>query len=227
MHRLKPHRLSLLLLAGTVLVTLGVALLYLYLAEVDEVGVWYSVFGALLSLLTLLPIFFGLGAALRFAAVGNLRTGIRILAAILAATFVYQTLVTMLDYLIYYDYLFWAALLFGLLGGLISGALYNGLLMLILFSIAYLLFMRKENDARGSIGYASAAVIIGYLLYRIIQETVSVLTFLSEHFWIANRSEIISFILYYAFDLLLAAAAYLFLRLGRRFAPRLVPFSFT
>ncbi len=222
MHRLKQRHLSLLLLAGTVLVTLGVALLYLYLADADSVGVWSAVFGALLSLLTPLPIFFGLGAALRLSADGELRSGIRLLWVILAATFVYQTLVSVFDYLLYYDYAPWAAVLFGLLGGIISGALHNGLLLLILFTVPYLLFMHRESDIQRGIGYASAAVIIGYLLYLLIQQTVSVIDFLSEHFWIANRGEVLSFVLYYAFDFLIAAAAYVFLRLGRRFSHRLV-----
>ena len=220
MNRLKPWQLSLLLLAGIVLATLGAALLYLYLVEADTVGAWSALSGILFQLLTLLPIFFGLGAALRLASRGELGRAIRLLAIILAAVFVTQTLIAFFDYLFYSDYVLWAAILFGLLGGLITGALHNGLLLAVLFFIPYLLFLRGESDGARGVHYATLAATVGYLLYRLIQQTVNMLVFLSEHFWIANRGEILSFVLYYLFDILLAAAAYFFLRFGRKASAR-------
>ncbi len=216
MQRLIRRRTSLLLLAAITALTVGLALLYLYLCDTDTVGVWTAVTNLLLDLAILFPIFFGLSVAFRRAAQGNLRSAVGLLGLVLAASFTHQSVIAFFDYLIYSGFVAWAAVLFGLLGGLISGLLHTALLLTILFSIPYLLFLRGENDAERGILYAGIAASIGYLLYRLLQEAVSILTFLSEHLWIANRSEILSFVLYSAFDILLSAAAFGFFLLARR-----------
>lgn len=205
-------------LLGLALLTDALGLLYLYLEGADTVGVWVSVSDVLLQLMILLPIFCGIGAALSLAVHHDVARGARLLLSVLLAAFVYQTVISFLDYLLFYSYEAWAAILFGLLGGLVSGLVHNGLLLAILFGVPYLIFLRGKG--RDGVSYAALAASVGYLLYRIVQRTVDILLFLSEHFFIANRSEIVSFFLYYLFDIALSCAAYGFIRLGIHLAER-------
>ncbi len=203
-------------LLGIALLTDALGLLYLYLQGADTVGVWASVSDVLLQLMIILPIFCGIGAAFWLAARLDTARGVKLLSLVLLSCFVYQTVIAFLDYLLFYDYELWAAILFGLLGGLVGGALHDALLLAILFGVPYLIFLRKPSD--GSVSYATIAAAVGYLVYQIAERTVDMLLFLSEHFWIANRSEIISLFFYYLFDIALSAAAYGFIRLGIRLA---------
>ena len=196
------------------IVTAACGVLYLYLEGVDTVGVWVAVSDVVLQILILFPVFCGIGAAFSLSVRGFGARSVRLLFLVLLGCFTYQSLVTMLDYLLFLDYELWAAVLFGLLGGVVSGILYNGLLLVLLFGAPYLLFLR--NKKHSSVPYAAAACSVGYLLFRIVQRTVDVLLFLSEHLWIANRSEIVSFVIYYLYDFVLAAVAYGFVRFGIR-----------
>ena len=215
----KSHRrlilLSVLLGAEAVLVAFGY--LSTYLQIYDDKGVLATVTYVLQQLLSQAPLFAAVGIALCRARLFGLASAFSLLLPLLPFTFLYQLALTFLDYYFLQDELLGTGILLGVMNGLGAGILMNAILFTLLLLLPYLLFLRTEQGRRqGGAVYAAITAAICVLVYGLIEEAVALVVYLSEHFWIIYRAEVVSFILFCLLRVALAAFCFAAVRIADR-----------
>lgn len=187
-------------------------------------GFWYVFLYILLHLLFVSFEFFELARAFVFSVRSRLIDAARArFGAILVCT-LYQFLAAFLDYELLKNYEVWDAFRIAFLSSILDGLIVESVLLLAYFFIPWLLFLRGADKTTpppslrtaSPLLYAGIAAAVLHTLSGFAQQTVSMLRFLSEHFWIANSGEVLSFILFYLFELGLSLVGFAVLILTER-----------
>lgn len=199
-------------LTGLALSGLGFLTAYLQLFG----GVLATVSYVFLHIATVVKLFYGIGGALFSASRGAWKNAWMHFFFALFAYSLYQTLAAFLEYFFLQGYEIADAIILAVLNGIVSGWLIEGGVLLLFFLIPVFLFLRQpiekpERPALFSLSRLTCAALASALVDLVcglLVQTYSMLSFLSEHFWIANNDEIISFILFYLLEFVLALFAY-------------------
>ena len=213
LRRVIASPLFLSIVSAPILFGIGVLLLSVGGGE----GAWYYVLYFLLHIFSTVLFFFGLHRVFREIPTRGMPRALTAAIPILVSLSVYHLAIAFYDaFAVQYESA-GTALLYALLSFFTDSLLSEWLLLLLTAAAAYLFFLRYEatpSDNR-SARLLSALLFFAYLLVGRISEYLS---YKSAHLGVAVESATVSFLLFAASDLALAALGYLLLFLSDRSA---------
>ena len=186
----------------------GVSVLTLHLSEIPQASGWYSFLYVLLHLLTVAVFFYGLSRAFAVTSRAGVLRGFGGAVPTLLFLSLYHFAIAFYDYFWMELEDFFPSLLYGLISILSDSILSEWLLVLVVLFLSYVLFLRCGDfpSGRKSAWLLSALLYLASLWYGRITDFID---FTRGHFGVAGESETTSFLLFCAFDLLIAGVGYL------------------